>query len=374
MPPGDTVIGRTGAGRRAEAGGRREAAGLGPMMMDLAGPELGSEDREVASHPAIGGVVLFDRNYVDPPQLAALAEELHRLRTPPLLIAVDHEGGRVQRFRDGFTELPAARRIGARYDRDPALGRSLAEAVGLVAAFELRRAGLDLAFAPVIDLGAGNEETIGERAFHREPEVVTELARCWLRGAGRAGFEGVGKHFPGHGTARGDTHLDFVEDERSFARLRAADLAPFAALASCLGGVMTSHVRYRAVDSQAAVTFSGAWLHGVLRRDLGFAGIVFSDDLSMAAARGALGTPESRVEAALAAGCDAALLMNDRAALVRVLDGWRPGEAPVTGDLGRLRPHSRPQAPEREYHAARALLREHLGPVADPVPSHHEEG
>jgi len=330
-------------------------------MMDLAGPELGPEDREIAAHPAIGGVVLFDRSYEEPRQLAALAAELHRLRSPPLVVAADHEGGRVQRFRDGFTELPAARRIGARYDRDPALGRSLAEAVGLVAAFELRRAGLDLDFAPVIDLGAGNEETIGERAFHADPGAVTVLARCWLRGARRAGFAGVGKHFPGHGTARGDTHLDAVVDPRPLAGLRSSDLAPFAALATSLGGVMTSHVRYPAVDRQAAVTFSEAWIHGVLRRDLGFAGIVFSDDLSMGAARGALGSPEARVEAALAAGCDAALVMNDRPALVRVLDGWRPGDVPAVRDLGRLRPPRRTRAPEREYHAARALLREHLG-------------
>ena len=358
---------------RADASGRA-SAGLGPVMMDLAGPELGPEDREVAAHPAIGGVVLFERNFVEPRQLAALAAALHRLRSPPLVIAVDHEGGRVQRFRDGFTELPAARRIGARYDRERGLGRSLAEASGLVAAFELRRAGLDLDFAPVIDLGAGNEETIGERAFHADPGAVTVLARCWLRGARRAGFAGVGKHFPGHGTARGDTHRDAVVDRRSLAGLRSSDLAPFAALAASLGGVMTGHVRYPAVDSQAAVTFSEAWIRGVLRRDLGFAGIVFSDDLSMGAARGALGSPEARVEAALAAGCDAALIMNDRPALVRVLDGWRPGDVPAVRDLGRLRPPCRARAPEREYHAARALLREHLGPAAPPVPPHHAKG
>ena len=365
------------AGRRRDADGRGAAAGLGPLMMDLAGPELDPEDREVAAHPAIGGVVLFERNFVDPRRLAALAAELHRLRSPPLVIAVDHEGGRVQRFRRGFTELPAARRIGARYDHDRLLGRSLAEACGLVAAFELRRAGIDLDFAPVIDLGAGNEETIGERAFHPEPEAVAVLARSWLRGAGRAGFAGVGKHFPGHGTARGDTHLDAVVDGRPLAGLRSADLAPFAALSSRLGGVMTAHVRFPAVDPGAAVTFSRIWIHGVLRRDLGFAGIVFSDDLSMGAARGALGSPGTRVEAALAAGCDAALLLNDRAALVRVLDGWRPAEAPAARDLGRLRPPPRPRAPEREYHEALALLREHLipgdpGPEAGPPP--HRRG
>lgn len=358
------MSGPAGAGGRpagsVERGG---GAGLGPLMMDLADLEPSGEDREIARHPAIGGVVLFDRNFSDPRQLAALTAELHGLRSPPLLIATDHEGGRVQRFREGFTELPAARRIGAGYDRDPALARALAEAAGLVAATELRRAGLDIDFAPVVDLGAGNEETIGERAFHPEPEAVTDLARSWLRGAGRAGFAGVGKHFPGHGTARGDTHLDSVEDERSLAELRAADLAPFAALSSCLGGVMTSHVRFPAVDRRAAVTFSEVWLRGVLRRDLGFAGIVFSDDLSMDAARGSLGAPEARVACALAAGCDAALLMNDRASLVRVLDGWRPGDVPATRNLGRLRPAGGPPAREGEYHEAAALLREHLSPV-----------
>ena len=361
-------------GRSAGSAERREGAGLGPLMMDLAGLEPSGEDREIANHPAIGGVVLFDRNFSDPRQLAALTAELHGLRSPPLLIATDHEGGRVQRFRKGFTELPAARRIGAEHDRGPALARALAEAAGLVAATELRRAGLDLDFAPVVDLGAGNEETIGERAFHCQPEAVTDLARSWLRGARRAGFAGVGKHFPGHGTARGDTHLDAVEDERSLAALRAADLVPFAALSPCLGGVMTSHVRFPAVDSQAAVTFSEVWLRGVLRRQLGFAGIVFSDDLSMGAARGLVGTPEARVASALAAGCDVALVLNDRASLVRVLDGWRADEAPATRNLGRLRPAGGAPAREREYHAARALLHEHLGPAAPPDPPHHEKG
>lgn len=365
---------RGGGGARGNGIGRRTAAGLGPLMMDLAGPALDPEDREIAAHPAIGGVVLFARNHAGPRQLAALTTELHALRSPPLLIAVDHEGGRVQRFHDGFTELPAARRIGERYDRDPALGRRLAEAAGLVAAFELRRAGLDLDFAPVVDLGAGNEETIGARAFHCEPGAVTELARGWLRGARRAGFAGVGKHFPGHGTARGDTHLDSVVDGRPLAALRAADLAPFAALAPRLGGVMTSHVRFPAVDPVAEVTFSETWLRGVLRRDLGFAGIVLSDDLSMGAARGVLGAPEARIAAALAAGCDAALLLNDRAALVRTLDGWSLAEVPATRDLGRLRPAARPPAGEREYHEAAALLREHLGPMEKPDPPHHEEG
>ena len=320
-------------------------------MMDLAGLEPSGEDREIARHPAIGGVVLFDRNFSDPRQLAALTTELHGLRSPPLLIATDHEGGRVQRFRQGFTELPAARRIGAGYDRDPALARALAEAAGLVAAVELRRAGLDLDFAPVVDLGAGNEETIGERAFHSKPEAVTDLARSWLRGAGRAGFAGVGKHFPGHGTARGDTHLDSVEDERSLAALRAADLAPFAALSPCLGGVMTSHVRFPAVDREAAVTFSEVWLRGVLRRRSRLCR--YRVQRRPLDGRGQ-GTPRrARGEGGVRArggGCDAALLMNDRASLVRVLDGWRPGEAPATRNLDRLRPAGGPLAREREYH------------------------
>ena len=343
-------------------------------MMDLAGPELGGEDREIALHPAVGGVVLFDRNFEDLRQLADLTAALHRLRSPPLVLAVDQEGGRVQRFRDGFTQLPAARRIGARYGREPDLARALARASGLVAATELRGAGIDLDFAPVVDLAGGNEETIGERAFHADPKVVTDLARCWLDGAARAGFAGVGKHFPGHGTAQGDTHLDTVADERTLDRLRARDLAPFAALAGRLGGVMTSHVRFPAVDPRDAVTFSARWLRGVLRCDLGFAGIVFSDDLSMEAAREGRGAPESRVMAALAAGCDAALVMNDRAALVRVLDGWRPGEAPATRDVARLRPDGRPGAPEHEYHAAAALLEEWRGPEPDPAPSGQEGG
>ena len=343
------------------------AGGLGPLMMDLGGPELDPEDRELVLHPAIGGVVLFDRNFEDVGQLAELTCELHRLRSPPLVLAVDHEGGRVQRFRDGFTRLPAARRIGSRHDREPALARALARASGLVAATELRRAGIDLDFAPVVDLAGGNEETIGERAFHPNPEVVIDLARCWLDGAARAGFSGVGKHFPGHGTARGDTHRNEVADERPLDRMRTRDLAPFAALAGRLGGVMTSHVRFPAVDPHCAVTFSETWIRGVLRSELGFSGIVFSDDLSMEAARDSRGSPEARVMAALAAGCDAALLMNDRAAVVRVLDGWRRGDIPATRDLGRLRPGGPAGEVEREYHEAAALLAEHRGdPIREP--------
>ena len=347
---------------------------LGPLMMDLPGTDLGGEDRDIARHPAIGGVVLFDRNYEDVGQLAELTSELHRLRSPPLVLAVDQEGGRVQRFRGGFTRLPAAGRIGSRYGREPALARALAQASGLVAAAELRRAGIDLDFAPVVDLAGGNEETIGERAFHCEPEAVTDLARSWLDGAARAGFTGVGKHFPGHGTARGDTHRDEVADARSRDRLWEKDLAPFAALAGRLGGVMTSHVRFPAVDPRDAVTFSETWIRGVLRRELGFAGIVFSDDLSMEAARGGREAPESRVKAALAAGCDVALVMNDRAALVRVLDDWRPGETPATRDLGQLRPDGRPAAPEREYHEAAALIVECPGFEPGPAPSGQEGG
>ena len=346
--------------------------GLGPLMMDVAGPALDGEDRDLALHPAIGGVVLFARNFADPEQLAALNAELHALRSPPLLLAVDHEGGRVQRFRTGFTDLPAARCIGAVHGRDPAWARALARAGGLVAAAELRWAGLDLDFAPVLDLGGGNEEIIGERAFHADPGVVAELARSWLDGAACAGFAGVGKHFPGHGTARGDTHVDGVVDARSLAELRAADLRPFAALAPHIGGVMTGHLRLPAVDDEL-VTFSRRWLRDVLEREIGFAGIVFSDDLSMGAvsrghaAAGQL-APGARVEAALAAGCDAVLLLNDRAGLIRVLDGWRPAEVPATRDLGRLHPAGRPDTPAHEYRDAVALIEEFARMARAPAP------
>ena len=230
-----------------------------------------------------------------------------------------------------------------------------------------------------MDLAGGNEETIGERAFHPDPEVVIDLARCWLDGVGRLGFAGVGKHFPGHGTARGDTHVDEVEDGRPLDRMHAEDLAPFAALAERLGGVMTSHVRFPVVDVHAAVTFSETWIRGVLRSSLGFAGIVFSDDLSMKAARERRGSPEARVMAALSAGCDAALLMNDRAAVVRVLDGWIRAT---------FRRHATSAGFGREDRWARskgntmrpaALLGEHLGgpgpgPGPGPRSPRHEGG
>ena len=325
--------------------------GLGPLMIDLAGTDLESEERELALHPAVGGVVLFKRNFESFEQLSTLTAELHGLRSPALVIAVDHEGGRVQRFRKGFTELPPAGSIGAGYGRDPGAAKSLAEAAGLVAATELRRAGIDVNFAPVVDLAAGNEEIIGERAFHSEPGAVGELAAAWLRGAARAGCIGVAKHFPGHGTARGDTHTGGVGDRRALDELRKADLHPFRALAPGPGAVMTGHLRFPGVDG-GVVTFSRRWLRGVLRSELGFAGIVLSDDLTMAAAVEEVPAPEARVEAALGAGCDAALLLNDRAAVVWVLERWRSDRAPPTRDPGALRPVG-PEAPVgREYRDA----------------------
>lgn len=308
--------------------------GLGPIMMDLAGPELDPVERELLLHPAIGGVVLFTRNYEDREQLKRLTSEIHPLRVPPLVIAVDHEGGRVQRFRDGFTELPAAGAIGDRYERAPGEARALAKDAGFVAATELRLAGVDLDFAPVLDLAAGNEEIIGDRAFSADPAVVADLARCRLEGARRAGFSGVGKHFPGHGTARGDTHTGEVVDERPFEALRATDLKPFAALAPELSGMMTGHVCYPAVAPEA-VTFSSRWLRDVLRDELGFNGVILSDDLSMAAVTGAQAYadegstgPEERVALAFEAGCDVALVLNDRAGLERVLDAWPREDVP----------------------------------------------
>lgn len=297
---------------------------LGPVMLDLKGPALSPVERERLEHPLAGGVILFSRNYADPAQLAHLVAEIHAVRTPPLLVAVDHEGGRVQRFRAGFTPLPAAGALGRVYDRDPTRALALARTSGWVMAAELRIVGVDLSFAPVLDLDYGVSRVIGDRAFHRDPEVVATLAGAYIDGMGRAGMAATGKHFPGHGGVEADSHVALPVDERDLEAIGAADMLPFARLAPRLGGVMPAHVVYRQVDARPA-GFSRLWLQEILRARLGFRGLVFSDDLSMEGAKGA-GDVVERAHAAFAAGCDAVLVCNDPGAAERVLD--RLGPAP----------------------------------------------
>jgi beta-N-acetylhexosaminidase len=293
---------------------------LGPVMLDVAGLALDAAEREFLLHPAVGGVILFTRNYASPEQLARLTGEIHALRDPPLLVAVDHEGGRVQRFLDGFTRLPPMRALGAVLERDPELAEHLARAVGVVLASELRSRGVDFSFAPVVDIDFGASSVIGDRAFHDSPQGVARLATRLVRGMSALGMGAVAKHFPGHGFVRADSHLEVPVDERTLAEIDAADLVPYRALiGQGLAGVMPAHVIYPNVDARPA-GFSEVWLKEILRGRLAFDGLVFSDDLSMEGARVA-GDIVARGRAALDAGCDMVLVCNDRAAAVTLLNG-----------------------------------------------------
>lgn len=282
---------------------------LGPVMLDVASTALSEAERELLRQPAVGGVILFSRNFVSPEQVATLVTDIHALRAPRLLVAVDQEGGRVQRFRDGFTRLPPVRRLGELFDQDPRRARQLAEVSGWLMAAELRAIGIDISFAPVLDLDYGVSTVIGDRAFHRKPEVVAELAQAYQRGMGEAGMAATGKHFPGHGAVVADSHLELPIDERPFAELEFDDLLPFERLAhQGMKAMMAAHVIYSDCDSRAA-GFSPFWLRTVLRERLGFQGVIFSDDLNMKAAACA-GDYPARARAALGAGCDMVLVCN----------------------------------------------------------------
>lgn len=291
---------------------------LGSLMIDVAGLELSALDRERLVHPLIGGVILFARNYRDPQQLAALCAEIHTLRTPALPIAIDHEGGRVQRCRAGFTHVPAMRRLGELWDRDAAAARRAATDVGYLLAAELRACGVDLSFTPVLDLDWGPSGVIGDRAFHRDPVAVAELAGALIAGLHAAGMGCCGKHFPGHGWVAADSHLAIPVDERSLAEM-APDLEPYRRLK--LDAVMPAHVIYPQVDARPA-GFSPVWLD-MLRKDFAFDGVIFSDDLSMEGASFAGGMVQ-RAQAAWTAGCDMLLVCNAPDAVADVLENWKP--------------------------------------------------
>lgn len=304
---------------------------LGPLMFDIAGLELSALDRERLAHPLAGGVILFARNYRDPQQLTALCSAIHALRRPALPIVIDHEGGRVQRCREGFTHVPAMRSLGELWDRDAAAARVAATDIGYLLAAELRACGVDFSFTPVLDLDWGPSGVIGDRAFHRDPAAVTELAGALIDGLRAAGMRCCGKHFPGHGWVAADSHLAIPVDERSLAEM-APDLHPYRHLK--LDAVMPAHVIYPQVDSRPA-GFSLVWID-MLRNELAFDGVIFSDDLSMEGASFA-GDMVQRAEAAWAAGCDVLLVCNAPDAVASVLENWKPAHDPVrSARLARL--------------------------------------
>jgi len=292
---------------------------LGPVMLDLRGSELFPDEKELLNHPLVGGVILFSRNYVEPQQVRELTRQIHAARNPPLLIGVDHEGGRVQRFKGEFTRIPAARLFGNLYDQDRKKSIQYSEMGGWLLASELLAVGVDFSFAPVLDLDSGRSKVIGDRAFHHNSDVITDLARAFVKGMKSAGMAAVGKHFPGHGYVREDSHLDIPVDKRSYEDIFMKDLIPFERLISSgIAGIMPAHVIYPRIDDKPA-GFSDIWLQQILRKQLGFQGAVFSDDVSMAGAEVAGDYPQ-RARVALAAGCDMVLVCNNQEAACDILE------------------------------------------------------
>jgi beta-N-acetylhexosaminidase len=316
---------------------------LGPLMVDIAGTELTADDARVLTHPLVGSVILFTRNYRDVAQVTALTESIRALRSPHLLIAVDHEGGRIQRFRPGFTQLPAARLLGRRYDQDRRGGLALAHSVGWLMASELRAVGVDFSFAPCVDLDYGLSEIIGDRAFHADADVTAALAVAYMGGMREAGMAAIAKHFPGHGAVTADSHVALPVDRREFVDME-ADIRPYRLLIeNNLAGIMAAHVVYPAVDDLPA-SLSQRWMNGVLRQELKFHGCIFADDLIMAGAA-AFGGIYERVKLAFAAGCDVLPICNDRQAVKSVLDHFGPGLGSPASQARVVRMRARGEAP-----------------------------
>ncbi len=291
---------------------------LGPLMISLRGLALEADEREWLQSPAVAGAILFSRNFADLDQLQRLVDEIHSQRSPPLLVAVDQEGGRVQRFHEPFQKLPAMRVLGHCYDEDPVRAIKAAHACGWVMAAELRSIGIDLSFAPVVDLDLGLADVIGDRAFHQDAQAVSELAAAFVGGARTAGMAATAKHFPTHAGARADSHVEFAEDKRDYDEL-VDDLAPYRHLIDKgLHSIMMAHVAFPRLDPKPA-SMSQWWIGTELRRELGFTGAVISDDMSMAGAGTDVSCPD-RIRAALDAGCDMVLLCNAPEAVPEALD------------------------------------------------------
>ncbi len=292
---------------------------FGCVMLDVMGTELNPEEREILQHPLVGGVILFTRNYANLEQLTALCRAIREVKAKPILIGVDQEGGRVQRFREGFTRLPSMGFIGERYDYAKNDALTLAENCGWLMASELLGVGIDFSFAPVLDLFDKNNPVIGDRGFHADPAIVTILAKAVMNGMHKAGMPSVGKHFPGHGSVNIDSHLTLPQDDRTLDQLLEKDLQPFLELIQAgIDGIMPAHIIFSSIDSYP-VGFSKFWLQEVLRKKYQFSGMIFSDDLNMQAANVA-GTHAERAITALTAGCNMILICNNRAGAIQILD------------------------------------------------------
>ncbi len=311
---------------------------IAPVMIDLEGPHLSAEEKEIINHPLVGGVIFFARNFESAGQIQALVESIHKNTSHTLLTCVDQEGGRVQRFKEGFTKLPPLRPMGENYDKFQEQGMGLAKAMGWLMASEVRAVGVDFSFSPVLDLDYGVSDIIGDRAFHHSPDAVSQLARAYIQGIDEAGMASVGKHFPGHGAVIADSHLELPQDSRATAEIMDKDVLPFAELIALdmLQGIMPAHVVYSDQDILPA-GFSKIWLQQILRKRLGFNGAIFSDDLNMAAA-GMAGSFPDRASLALEAGCDMVLVCNNRAGAIDVLDNFQwKSEAISTRRLERMK-------------------------------------
>jgi len=322
---------------------------LGPVMLDLVGTSLTQLEREMLLHPQTGGVILFTRNFESVEQITALITEIHNLRTPHLLVAVDHEGGRVQRFREGFTHIPAAATYGDIYSRDKKQAKKLAKECGWLMAAECRSVGIDMSFAPVLDIGIGLSGVIGDRAYHSNPETISLLAHEFMLGMQQAGMVATGKHFPGHGSVKEDSHTAHPQDRRALNDIIMKDVIPFERMIHYgLAAIMPAHVVYPAVDTKPA-GYSTVWLQQILRQQLNFQGVIFSDDLSMEAA-GVAGDFKDRANLALQAGCDMVLVCNHSEAAQQVLESLENYSNP-TSQMRLIRMHGRGEINRQELMA-----------------------